>query len=140
MRVTNSSGTSKLDSVLHEVMHQSDHIRDEAQEGEDDDKESVVSSYYISCGDEIIGHVRDEVATTHYITLSEGDSVEEEDAEIALFELEEGVKTTVDELKEINLGDVENPRSIYMNALITDNEEESYVKLLHEFKDVFAWS
>ncbi|KAL0401720.1 UNVERIFIED_CONTAM: hypothetical protein Slati_4201900 [Sesamum latifolium] len=106
-----------------------------AQEDDDDDKESVASSYHISC--EII---EDEVATTYHITLSEEDSVEEEDAEIAPPELEEGVKTTVDELKEINLGDVENPRPIYISALLTDDEEEAYVELLHEFKNVFAWS
>ncbi|KAK4404378.1 hypothetical protein Sango_0806400 [Sesamum angolense] len=41
---------------------------------------------------------------------------------------------------EINLGDVENPRPIYISALLTDNEEVAYVELLHEFKDVFAWS
>ncbi|KAL0463426.1 UNVERIFIED_CONTAM: hypothetical protein Slati_0230200 [Sesamum latifolium] len=78
-----------------------------AQEDEDDDRESVASSYHINAGDEII---EDEVATTYHITLREGDSVEEEDAEIAPLKLEEGVKATVDELKEINLGDVENPR------------------------------
>ncbi|KAL0430487.1 UNVERIFIED_CONTAM: hypothetical protein Sradi_0674700 [Sesamum radiatum] len=107
-----------------------------AQEDEDEDKESVASSYYISCGDEMI---EDEVATTNHITLREEDSVEEEDA-IAPPELEEGVKTTVDEWKEINLGDVENHRPIYISVLLTDDEEEAYVELLHEFKDVFAWS
>ncbi|KAL0455744.1 UNVERIFIED_CONTAM: hypothetical protein Slati_0913600 [Sesamum latifolium] len=54
-------------------------------------------------------------------------------------ELEEGVKATVDELKEINLGDVENPRPIYISALLSDDEEKAYVELLHEFKDVLAW-
>ncbi|KAL0433582.1 UNVERIFIED_CONTAM: hypothetical protein Slati_2692500 [Sesamum latifolium] len=108
-----------------------------AQEDEDDDKESVVSSYHISCGDEMIEY---EVATTYHITLNEEDSIEEEDAEIAPPKLEEGVKTTVDELKEINLGDIENPRPIYISAFFTKDEEETYVELLHEFKDVFAWS
>ncbi|KAL0446059.1 UNVERIFIED_CONTAM: hypothetical protein Slati_1733800 [Sesamum latifolium] len=78
--------------------------------------------------------IGDEVATTHHITLSE-----EEDAEIAVPEFEEGVKTNVDELKEINLGDIENPRSIYISVLLTEDEEKAYVDLLHEFKDVFAW-
>ncbi|KAL0455858.1 UNVERIFIED_CONTAM: hypothetical protein Slati_0925000 [Sesamum latifolium] len=108
-----------------------------AQEDEDDDKESVPSSYHISCGDEMI---EDVVATIYHITLSEEDSVEEQDAEIAPLELKEGVKTTVDELKEINLGGVENPRPIYISALLIDDEEEAYVELLHEFKDVFVGS
>ncbi|KAL0411030.1 UNVERIFIED_CONTAM: hypothetical protein Slati_3692700 [Sesamum latifolium] len=84
--------------------------------------------------------IEDEVATTYHITLRAEDSVEEEDAEIAPPELKKGVKITVDELKEINLGEVENPRSMYISALLTDDEEKSYVELLHEFKDVFAWS
>ncbi|KAL0449415.1 UNVERIFIED_CONTAM: hypothetical protein Slati_1497900 [Sesamum latifolium] len=104
---------------------------------EDDDRESVASSYHINGGDEII---ENEVATTYHITLREGDSVEEEDAEIAPPELEECVKATVDELKEINLGDVENPRPIYISASLTDDEDKAYVELLHEFNDVFAWS
>ncbi|KAL0463334.1 UNVERIFIED_CONTAM: hypothetical protein Slati_0221000 [Sesamum latifolium] len=83
--------------------------------------------------------IEDEVAIIYHITLREEDSVEEEDVEIFPPELE-GVKITVDELKEINLGNVENPRPIYISALLTDNEEEAYVDLLHEFKDVFAWS
>ncbi|XP_012849590.1 PREDICTED: uncharacterized protein LOC105969382 [Erythranthe guttata] len=90
------------------------------QDGEEDDRESVASSYHI--------------------TLTEIDVIEEEDAEIAPPELEEGVKATIDELKEINLGDAENPRPIYISALLAVNEEETYVELLHEFKDVFAWS
>ncbi|XP_012839468.1 PREDICTED: uncharacterized protein LOC105959853 [Erythranthe guttata] len=90
------------------------------QDDEEDDRESVASSYHI--------------------TLSEIDVIEEEDAEIAPPELEEGVKATIDELKEINLGDAENPRPIYISALLAVNEEETYIELLHEFKDVFAWS
>ncbi|KAL0373432.1 UNVERIFIED_CONTAM: hypothetical protein Sradi_3258900 [Sesamum radiatum] len=110
-------------------------ILTKSQEDEDDDEESIASSYHISCGE---GMIEDEVATTYHITLSEEDSVEEEDAKIAPPELEEGVKATVDELKEINLGDVENHRPIYISALLTDDEEKAYVELLHEFKDVFA--
>ncbi|KAL0396151.1 UNVERIFIED_CONTAM: hypothetical protein Scaly_0063500 [Sesamum calycinum] len=46
----------------------------------------------------------------------------------------------MDELKEINLGDVENPWPIYISTLLTDDEEKAYVELMHEFKDVFAWT
>ncbi|KAL0350134.1 UNVERIFIED_CONTAM: Transposon Tf2-12 polyprotein [Sesamum radiatum] len=66
--------------------------------------------------------------------------VEEEDAEDAPAELEEGIKATIDELKEVNLGDIKNPRPIYISASLTHGEERTYVALLHEFKDVFAWS
>ncbi|KAL0437701.1 UNVERIFIED_CONTAM: hypothetical protein Sradi_0478000 [Sesamum radiatum] len=66
--------------------------------------------------------------------------VEEEDAEDARVELEEDVKAIVDKLKEVNLGNNENPRSIYTSASLTQEEEGAYIALLHEFKDVFAWS
>ncbi|KAL0340181.1 UNVERIFIED_CONTAM: hypothetical protein Sradi_4534900 [Sesamum radiatum] len=66
--------------------------------------------------------------------------VEEEDAEDAPVELEEGIKATIDELKEVNLGDIENLQPIYIRASLTQEEEETYIALLHEFKDVFAWS
>ncbi|KAK4383767.1 hypothetical protein Sango_2745100 [Sesamum angolense] len=65
--------------------------------------------------------------------------VEEKDVEDAPVELEDSVKTTIDELKEVNLGNTEDPRPIYTSTSLTQEEEEAYVALLHEFKDLFAW-
>ncbi|KAL0359476.1 UNVERIFIED_CONTAM: hypothetical protein Sangu_0797000 [Sesamum angustifolium] len=98
-----------------------------------DDKESVASSNYIS------NSVEENIVQTYHITLIEDGEVEEEDAEDAPAELEEGIKATIDELKEVNLGDIENPRPIYISAT-NSWEEGTYIALLHEFKDVFAWS
>ena len=49
-------------------------------------------------------------------------------------------QATVDELKELNLGFVEEPRPVYVSVMLTPKEEEEYFKLLSEYKDVFAWS
>ncbi|KAL0295642.1 UNVERIFIED_CONTAM: hypothetical protein Scaly_3095400 [Sesamum calycinum] len=106
----------------------------QVQSDDEDDKESVASSNYIS------NNVEENIAQTYHITLIEDGEVEEEDAEDAPAELEEGIKATIDELKEVNLGDIENPRPIYISASLTHGEEGTYVALLHEFKDVFAWS
>ncbi|KAL0370626.1 UNVERIFIED_CONTAM: hypothetical protein Sangu_0380700 [Sesamum angustifolium] len=95
---------------------------------------NVASSNYICNGAE------DEIAQTYHITLIEDSEVEKEDAEDALIKLEEGIKATIDELKEVNLGDIENPRPIYISASLTQEEEGTYIALLYEFKDVFAWS
>ncbi|KAL0358271.1 UNVERIFIED_CONTAM: hypothetical protein Sangu_0676500 [Sesamum angustifolium] len=76
----------------------------------EDDKESVASSNYIS------NSVEENIVQTYHITLIEDGEVEEEDAEDAPAELEEGIKATIDELKEVNLGDIENPRPIYISA------------------------
>ncbi|KAK4383796.1 hypothetical protein Sango_2742500 [Sesamum angolense] len=106
----------------------------QVQSDDEDDKESVASSNYIS------NSVGENNAQTYHITLIEDGAVEEEDAEDAPAELEEGIKATIDELKEVNLGDIENPRPIYISASLTHGKEGTYIALLHEFKDVFAWS
>lgn len=46
--------------------------------------------------------VRESVASSHHITLHEENAIEEEDAGIALPKLEEGVKTTIEELKQLS--------------------------------------
>ncbi|KAL0342917.1 UNVERIFIED_CONTAM: Transposon Tf2-12 polyprotein [Sesamum angustifolium] len=106
----------------------------QVQSDDEDDKETVASSNYIS------NSVEKNIAQTYHITLIEDGEVEEEDAEDAPAELEEGTKATIDELKEVNLGDIENPRPIYISASLTHGEEGTYIALLNEFKDVFAWS
>ena len=72
-------------------------------------------------------------------TLSDAEATNEEVDEAPLA-LEDGVQATVDELKEINLGTTEEPRPTFISALLTPEEEERYLKLLVEYKDVFAWT
>ncbi|XP_074290638.1 uncharacterized protein LOC141617349 [Silene latifolia] len=83
-----------------------------------------------------------EITTSSYhITVEEvPDENEEVKADEAPETLEDGGQSTVDELKELNLGTIEDPRPIYVSALLTKEEEEEYYKLLVEYKDVFAWS
>ena len=54
--------------------------------------------------------------------------------------LEDGGQATIDELKKINLGTAKEPRLTFINALLTPEEEEGYLKLLVKYKDVFAWT
>ncbi|KAK4400663.1 hypothetical protein Sango_1172400 [Sesamum angolense] len=100
----------------------------QVQSDDEDDKKSVASSNYISNGAE------EDIAQTYHITLIEDSEFEEEDAEDAPIELEEAIKATIDELKEVNLGDIEDPRPIYISASLTQEEEGTYIALLHEFK------
>ncbi|XP_074299903.1 uncharacterized protein LOC141631081 [Silene latifolia] len=83
-----------------------------------------------------------EITTSSYhITVEEvPDDNEEVEADEAPKTLEDGGQSTVDELKELNLGTTEDPRPIYISALLTKEEQENYYKLLVEYKDVFAWS
>nr|XP_027100429.1 uncharacterized protein LOC113719420 [Coffea arabica] len=81
------------------------------------------------------------IASCNHITLIDGDSPEEEeDVEDAPLELEEGVKVTVDDLKEINLGTSEDPRPIYISALLNLDEEKAYIERFREYQDIFAWT
>ena len=86
----------------------------------------------------------EEVSSSFHITveedtLSDAEATNEEVDE-ALPALEDGVQATVDELKEINLGTTKEPRPTFISALLTPEEKEGYLKLLVEYKDVFAWT
>ncbi|KAL0391376.1 UNVERIFIED_CONTAM: hypothetical protein Slati_4569600 [Sesamum latifolium] len=106
----------------------------QVQPDDEDARKSVALSNYIN------NDAEKDIAQAYHVTLIEDDEVEEDDAEDAPVELEEGVKATVDELKEFNLGNVEDPRIIYTSAPLTREEEKTYIAFLHEFKDVFSWS
>ncbi|XP_060183015.1 uncharacterized protein LOC132612963 [Lycium barbarum] len=113
----------------------------------DEDKESVGSSYHVAVQDERdtlspirVGEELEDVSWCYHISVDDGKPQEDEDAKDAPPEFEEGVKTTVDALKEINLGTDEDQRPTYVNSLLTVDEESAYVELLKEYKDVFSWS
>ena len=63
-----------------------------------------------------------------------------EDAQEAPASFEEGNQGTIDELKQINLGTEQDPLPIFISACLTLEEENSYLDLLKEYRDVFAWS
>nr|XP_009765481.1 PREDICTED: uncharacterized protein LOC104217024 [Nicotiana sylvestris] len=81
------------------------------------------------------------VETSYYITVEDspclnvGDEVNE-----APPQLENGGQSSMDELKELNLGTPKDPRLTFISALLTPQEEEEYSKLLTEYKGVFTWS
>ncbi|KAA0063066.1 uncharacterized protein E6C27_scaffold468G001830 [Cucumis melo var. makuwa] len=54
--------------------------------------------------------------------------------------LKDGGQSTVDELKEMNLGTIEEPRPTFISASLSSEEEGKYMSLLTEYKDIFAWS
>ena len=88
--------------------------------------------------------VEDEVvALVNHITITEVTKEEspiEDDVEDALPTFEKGIRATIDELKEVNIGIIEDPRPVFINANLYLEEEDAYVELLEEYKDVFAWS
>ncbi|KAL0311660.1 UNVERIFIED_CONTAM: hypothetical protein Scaly_2920900 [Sesamum calycinum] len=71
-------------------------------QSDEDDRKSIASSNYICNG------VEDGIAQNYHITLIEDGEVEQEDAKDASVELEESIKATIDELKEVKLGNIED--------------------------------
>nr|XP_027072113.1 uncharacterized protein LOC113696930 [Coffea arabica] len=106
-----------------------------------------VSNFFMHYGDlfnvriETIFEEQDQenMASCHHITISDPEE-EEEDADDASPELEQGIKNTVDALKEINLDTSDDLHPIYISSCMTPEEEKEYVDLLLEFRDVFAWN
>lgn len=78
----------------------------------------------------------------HHITIIEESETgtHEEDAENAPQSLEDGGQSTVDELKEVNLGTIEEPRPTFISASLSNEEVDKYMSLLTEYRDIFAWS
>ncbi|XP_070041508.1 uncharacterized protein [Nicotiana tomentosiformis] len=111
----------------------------------DEDEESM-GSYHVSAlgGNGVSSIMEDDekledVSPCYHISFNDGDPQEDKDAKDAPPELEEGVKAMIDALKEVNLGTDEEPRPTYISALLAIDEESTYIELLKEFKDVFAW-
>ena len=55
-------------------------------------------------------------------------------------DLEDTQPQVKDPLEEINVGMAEDPRPLFISALLPPSMKEELCKLLHEFKDCFAWS
>ncbi|KAH0685550.1 hypothetical protein KY285_016092 [Solanum tuberosum] len=113
----------------------------------EEDEESVGSSYHVTIQNghdslpqmKIDEELKDIVWCCH-IVVNDNDHLEEEDAGDAPPKLEEGVKTTIDPMKEVNLGTDEEPRPTYLSAFLEVDEEIAYMNILKKYRDVFAWS
>ncbi|KAM1693092.1 hypothetical protein COP1_032428 [Malus domestica] len=86
-------------------------------------------------------NTKEEAQDVFHITIQEGEEeILEEDVITAPSQLEDGGQVTVDDLKELNLGTSEEPKPIFVSALLSADEIEKYYQLLLEYKDVFAWT
>ncbi|KAM2901555.1 hypothetical protein FF1_007532 [Malus domestica] len=87
-------------------------------------------------------NTEEEAQDVFHITIQEGeeDEILEEDVIAAPSQLEDGGQATVDDLKELNLSTSEEPKPIFVSALLSADEIEKYYQLLLEYNDVFAWT
>nr|XP_009788410.1 PREDICTED: uncharacterized protein LOC104236226 [Nicotiana sylvestris] len=83
----------------------------------------------------------DFVETSYHITMEDIPCLNVDDeVHEAPPQLEDSGQSTMDELKELDLGTSKDPRLTCISELLMPQEEEEYSKLLTEYKDVFAWS
>ncbi|KAM1001544.1 hypothetical protein ACFX2A_008167 [Malus domestica] len=84
----------------------------------------------------------EEFQDVFHITIQESgeDEIPEEDVAAAPPQLEDGGQSTVDDLKELNLGTKDEQKPIFVSALLSADEVDEYYQLLSEYKDVFAWT
>ncbi|KAM2613714.1 hypothetical protein TB2_028421 [Malus domestica] len=84
----------------------------------------------------------EEFQDVFHITIQESkeDEIPEEDVTAVPPQLEDGGQSTVDDLKELNLGTKEEQKPIFVSALLSADEVDEYYQLLSEYKDVFAWT
>lgn len=66
--------------------------------------------------------------------MEEGPHIDDKDNDVqdAPPQLEDGVQLTINDLKELNLGTLEDPLSAFISALSTPQEDMEYFKLLVE--------
>ncbi|XP_069145970.1 uncharacterized protein [Solanum lycopersicum] len=90
----------------------------------------------VSCKEELKAKVHSVVYTKE---RKEDEESVEEDAKNDPPELEEGVKITIDPLKEVNLGTDEDPKPTYLSAFLEIDEEFAYMNILKEYRYVFTY-
>ncbi|XP_073138571.1 uncharacterized protein [Henckelia pumila] len=84
-----------------------------------------------------------EVNGSEIIYEEESNSFEElqlGDLAYAPSQLEDHQPQVQDPLEEVNLGDLDNPKPVYISVLLSDELKVKMRKLLAEFRDCFAWS
>uniref|UniRef100_A0A803MTF5 RNase H type-1 domain-containing protein n=1 Tax=Chenopodium quinoa TaxID=63459 RepID=A0A803MTF5_CHEQI len=80
-----------------------------------------------------------EIVSTNHVTAEEVSNLDEEiETDEATKTLEDGRQATVDELKELNLGTLKDPRLIYISALLTQEEEQDQLLGEYEVKKEYS--
>ena len=105
-------------------------------------RHTIIHTGQSSCQQAREDNTEEEVQNVFHITIQEGkeDEIPEEDVTHAPPQLEDGGQATVDDLKELNLGTSDEPKPIFVCALLSTDEIEEYYQLLLEYKDAFAWT
>ncbi|KAH0781214.1 hypothetical protein KY290_000812 [Solanum tuberosum] len=128
----------ELNAKIHIVVYTKEH---------EEDEESVGFSYHVTIQNEHdalsqtkIDKELEDIDWCCHISVNDNDPLEEEAAVDAPPKLEEGGKTTIDPLKEVNIRTDEDPRPTFLSTFLEVDKEIAYVNILKEYRDVLAWS
>lgn len=69
----------------------------------------------------------------------EEDELQVEELPMAPSQLEDGQHEVQDPLEEVNLGELENPKMVYVSTLLAKEFKQELISLLREYIDCFAW-
>ncbi|KAM1017905.1 hypothetical protein ACFX2A_048411 [Malus domestica] len=105
-------------------------------------RRTIIHTGQSSCRPAQEDDTEEEFQDVFHITIQESgeDEIPEEDVAAAPPQLEDGGQSTVDDLKELNLGTKDEQKPIFVSALLSADEVDEYYQLLSEYKDVFAWT
>ncbi|XP_075479465.1 uncharacterized protein LOC142520354 [Primulina tabacum] len=70
----------------------------------------------------------------------EDDELQVDELLIAPSQMEDGQHEVKDPLEEINLGELEDPKVVYVSKLLEDQLKQDLISMLKEYKNYFAWS
>ncbi|XP_073049435.1 uncharacterized protein [Primulina eburnea] len=68
------------------------------------------------------------------------DELQVDELLMAPSQMEDGQHEVQDPLEEINLGELENPKMVYVSKLLEEQLKQDLISMLKEYKDCFAWS
>ena len=126
----------ELKAKVHTVVYTKE--REEDEESVGSSNHVTIQNEYDSLPQKKIDEEVEDIVSCYHISVNDNDPLEEENAGDAPTKLEEGVKTTKDPMKEVNLGTDEDPRPTYLSAFLEVDEEISYINILKERRDVFT--
>ena len=83
-----------------------------------------------------------DVVSCGHVTIKEASNYEtsKEEAKATPLSPEDGVNQRLNELKELSLSTIKDPRPTFISLQLSHDDENEYVSLLKAYKDVFTWS
>ncbi|XP_075507377.1 uncharacterized protein LOC142544201 [Primulina tabacum] len=110
------------------------------------EKEVAATSIWKAHVQQVLDKLKEEEACDTYGTevVQEGEYEEDElqvdELLMAPSQMEDGQHEIQDPLEEINLGELENPKVVYVSKLLEEQLKQDLISMLKEYKDCFAWT